>query len=184
MGKNAERQKLREEQACIESQWVFKSPYLQVRQDTIQHLQKSPEIWTIAVLRGAVAVLPIDSQGNLILIEQWRRAANQITLEIPAGIIDAGEDPLTAAQRELQEETGFKAGKITPIGGCLTSPGTVSEYIHLFTAEDLIESPLQAEDTDKIDVRKIPFKEAVQLIEQGIICDAKTTITILRLKYA
>lgn len=180
MGKNAERQKQHEEQAQIKTHWVFKNPYLQVRQDTIQYLEQPHEVWTTAILNGAVAVLPIDAQGNFILIEQWRRAIHQITLEIPAGMIDPGEDPLAAAQRELQEETGYKATEMVPWGGYFTSPGMVSEYIHLFVAKQLIQSPLKADDTHKIDVIKISLPQALRLIEEGKICDAKTTLAILR----
>ena len=180
MGRNADMQKLQDEEAQIESQWAFKCNYLKVRQDTIKRVGHPHKIWEIAVMPGAVAILPIDSKGNLILIEQWRRAIGHITLEIPAGMIDPGEDPLACAQRELQEETGYKAGELTPWGGYYTSPGMISEYIHLFLAKNLTESRLYADDTEGIDHRKVTIPEALAMIAQGEICDAKTTIAILR----
>ena len=180
MGKNAELQKLQDEQAHIEREWIFQGKYLKVRKDIIKRLGHPNKIWEIAVMPGAVAILPIDAEGNFILVEQWRRAINQITLEIPAGMIDPGEDPLTCAQRELQEETGYKAGEFISLGGYYPSPGMISEYIQLFIAKNLSESRLYADDTEGIDLRSVTLPEALNMISQGQICDAKTTIAILR----
>lgn len=180
MGKNANAQKLQDEEAQIESEWAFKGKYLKVRQDVIKRVGHPHKIWEVAVMPGAVAILPIDSQGNLILIEQWRRAINRITLEIPAGMIDPGENPLACAQRELQEEIGYKAAELTPFGGCYSSPGMIAEYIQFFIAKDLIESRLYADDTEGIDHRRVRVPEALDMIGQGEICDAKTIVAILR----
>lgn len=181
MGKNAEKRKLQEEKAKIETHWVFEGKYLKVRQDIIHFTHETPKVWNIAVTNQAVAVIPIDPQGRLILVEQWRRAIGKITLELPAGMLDhPDESPLDCAQRELQEETGYKAGSIGPFGGCYTSPGTSAEYIQLFLAQDLSEGRLHAEDTEGIDVQAVTPQEARFLIEQGEICDAKTIVGIMR----
>jgi ADP-ribose pyrophosphatase len=181
MGKNAEKRKFQEEKAKIETRWVFEGKYLKVRQDIIHFTHETPKVWNIAVTNQAVAVIPIDSQGRLILVEQWRRAIGKITLELPAGMLDhPDEPPLNCAQRELQEETGYKAGSLVPFGGCYTSPGTFAEYIYLFLAQDLTESRLHADDTEGIDVKAVTPQEALRLIKHGEICDAKTIVGILR----
>ncbi|MBS0647816.1 MAG: NUDIX hydrolase [Verrucomicrobia bacterium] len=181
MGKNAEARKHLEEKARVETRWVFEGKYLKVREDIIHIPQESPKIWNIAVTPKAVAVIPIDSQGRLILVEQWRRAIGKISLELPAGMLDhPDESPLDCAQRELQEETGFKAGSLIPFGGCYTSPGTSAEYIHLFLAQNLTEGRLHAEDTAGIDVQAVTPAQARRLIEHGKISDAKTIVGMMR----
>lgn len=180
MGNNAEKRHLQEQQANIKSHWVHEGKYLKVRQDVIHIPGEPTQVWDIAVTPGAVAIIPIDPQGRLILVEQWRRAIERINLELPAGMLDKDESPLDCAQRELQEETGYKAGSLVPFGGCFSSPGTFSEYIQLFLAQDLTESRLHAEDTAGIDVQAVTLKDAQRMIEQGQICDAKTIVGILR----
>jgi ADP-ribose pyrophosphatase len=178
MGKNADAHALLEKNAKIDTHWAYEGKYLKVRHDTIHtHPVKN---WDIVVTLGAVAVIPIDSQGRIVLVEQWRRAIDKVTLELPAGMLDPGESPEACAQRELQEETGFKAGSLKSLGGCYSSPGCMSEYIHLYLGKDLSKSPLKADDTDQIDVRTFSLDEALKLIGNGQICDAKTIVGILR----
>ena len=178
MGKNADAHALLEKNAKIDTRWAFEGKYLKVRHDTIH--TNPVKNWDIVVSLGAVAVIPIDSQGHIVLVEQWRRAIERVTLELPAGMLDPGESPEDCAQRELQEETGFKAGSLKPFGGCFSSPGCMSEYIHLYLGKDLSESPLNADDTDLIDIRAVSLDEALKLIGNGQICDAKTIVGIMR----
>ncbi len=180
MGQKADAHALQEKLSSIKSRFVYEGKYLKVRQDIIESPGHPTKTWDIGVNPGAVAVIPINSQGRVVLVEQWRRAIGCITLELPAGMLDPDESPEDCAQRELQEETGFKAGSLIAFGGCYSSPGTFTEYLHLFIGKDLSESPLQADDTDGIDVRAITFDEAKKLIKKGEISDAKTVVGILR----
>lgn len=180
MGKNAEAQALQEKNAKVDSSWAFEGKYLKVRHDILSIPKQPPKTWDIVITLGAVAIIPIDSEGRIVLVEQWRRAIERITLELPAGMLDTNESPLECAQRELQEEAGLKAGSLKPFGGCFTSPGSMSEYIHLFLGQDLTESRLQADDTDFIDVKAVSLADAKKMIANGQICDAKTIIGILR----
>jgi len=180
MGKNANAHVLVEKNAKIDTHFAYEGKYLKVRHDTI-HIPHRPEInWDIVLLRGAVAIIPIDAQGRIVLVEQWRRAIERVTLELPAGMLDPGESPEACAQRELQEETGFKAGSLKSMGGCYTSPGLICEYIHLYLGKELSKSPLKADDTDLIDVCPISVDEALKRIANGQISDAKTIVGILR----
>jgi ADP-ribose pyrophosphatase len=180
MGKNADAHALSEKNSKIDTRLAYEGKYLKVRHDTIHTPHHPEKNWDIVVMRGAVAVIPIDSQGRIVLVEQWRRAIEKVTLELPAGMLDPGESPEECAQRELQEETGFKAGSLKPFGGCFTSPGCICEYIHLYLGKDLSKSPLKADDTDLIDVRTVSLDEALKLIANGQISDAKTIVGILR----
>jgi ADP-ribose pyrophosphatase len=129
---------------------------------------------------GAVVVVTIDAEGKLILEKQWRFAAGKITLELPAGTLDEGEDPKDCAQRELQEEIGYKAGKIERIGGFYSAPGFCSEYLTLFLAQDLEPSQLQPDAHEDIEIVRYTLDEAVELIKNGMISDAKTIAGILQ----
>lgn len=128
----------------------------------------------------AVVILPILPDGKILLIQQWRRAAAEIMIELPAGIIEKGEDPLTSAQRELREETGYRANRISPLGGFYSTPGFCNEYLHLFLAEDLHLDPLPPDEGECIDLMPVTPEEAKQLIAKNQIRDAKTVAGVLR----
>ena len=121
-----------------------------------------------------VAVVPVDAQGNVLLVRQYRHAAGKELLEIPAGGIDPGEDPETAVGREMGEETGFSPRTIKKLGGFYSSPGFCTEYLHLFLATDLVPHRLEAEDTEAIQVVKTRPGDLEGLIKSGAICDSKS----------
>jgi ADP-ribose pyrophosphatase len=122
----------------------------------------------------------LDDAQNVLLVRQFRLAADQVLREIPAGTLNQGEDPLACAERELQEETGFRPGKLEPLGGIFVAPGYTTEYIHLFIGTNLYESQLQGDDDEFLEVDRVPLKEAIVMIERGDIIDAKTVSALLR----
>ena len=128
---------------------------------------------------AAVALIALDNQDRVLLVRQFRSASAQIMSEIPAGVLNADEIPLNAAIRELQEETGYKPGKIEPLGGFFTAPGYITEYIHLFVATQLIESRLPADVDEFIELDRVTLADALAMIERGEISDAKTIIALL-----
>ncbi|MBK9611751.1 NUDIX hydrolase [Candidatus Amarobacter glycogenicus] len=129
---------------------------------------------------GAVAMVPVTAEGNLLLVTQYRHAAGRRLLELPAGTLEAGEAPLAAVSRELQEEVGHRPGKIEPLGGFFVVPGYATEFIHLFVCTELEPSTLDADDDEDIEVETLTPGEAIAALESGEICDAKSVIGILR----
>lgn len=128
---------------------------------------------------GASAVVALDDDNRLLLVRQYRVAADKVMLEIPAGLLNPAEDPMAAAVREFQEETGYKPTNIQSIGGFHTAPGYTTEFIHLYFATDLVESRLTGDADEFIEVERLTFDEAIALINKGEITDAKTIIALL-----
>ncbi|MBC7871599.1 MAG: NUDIX hydrolase [Chitinophagaceae bacterium] len=129
---------------------------------------------------GAVAIIALDKNGDVLMVRQFRLAAGKVLLEIPAGTLNPNEAPIDCAVRELQEETGYKPGKIEPIGGIFVAPGYTTEFIHLFMATDLTESKLSLDDDEFIELDHVSMKDALAWIETGAIIDGKTISGLLR----
>jgi len=129
---------------------------------------------------GAVGMIPVADTGELLFVTQYRHAAGRRLLELPAGTLEPGEEPLAAAIRELQEEVGFRPGKIEAIGGLYVAPGYTTEYIHLFICTELEASVLAADEDEDLEVERRTLDEALAAIESGEICDAKSVIGVLR----
>jgi ADP-ribose pyrophosphatase len=159
---------------------VFIGRAVSLRIDTIE--KKSGEITTREIVEHAdcIAVVAVDDEGRIVLVKQFRRPVNKILLEIPAGGVEDGEDPEDCVRRELQEEIGYMPGKLQSLGGFYAAPGYCTEYLHLFLATQLTESRLTAEDTDEIEVVRIPVSEVRDMIDSGQICDAKSIAGLLR----
>lgn len=128
---------------------------------------------------GAAAVVPVLPDGKVILVKQYRKAVSEVLLEIPAGKLEKGESVRDCAVRELEEETGFRVGKIRKILEFFPSPGFSSENIHLFEAGDLKKGRKNLQDDELIEVVSLTVPEILQLIHRGKIRDAKTIIGIL-----
>ncbi len=129
---------------------------------------------------GAVAIVPLDGDGNVLLVRQYRLAADQIMFEIPAGTLKPGEDPAVCAVRELQEETGYRPGKLESLGGLFVAPGYTTEFIHLFFATDLIESRLAADADEFIEVKRVPLAQAIAWVMDGTLIDGKSVSGLLK----
>lgn len=129
---------------------------------------------------GAVALIVIDAAQRVLLVRQYRIAADQITLELPAGTLEPDEDPLPAAVRELQEEAGYKPTELDHIGGIYPAPGYNTEFIHFYHVRAYEASALEADEDEFIEVVWLPLSEALDRIEAGEISDSKTVAGLLR----
>ncbi len=129
---------------------------------------------------GASAVIPVDAEGNVWLVRQFRACVDRVLLEIPAGKLDArDEDRLEAAKRELREETGLTAGTWTHLTDLLTTPGFSDERISLYLARDLHAGDSHPDDDEFLNLVKLPLKEVVARIMRGEISDSKTICAAL-----
>jgi len=128
---------------------------------------------------NSVSILPVDSQGNMLFVRQYRVGAETELLELPAGVLEAGEDPLEGAKREVREETGMAAGKIILLGQAYLAPGYASELMYFYLASDLFPSPLEQDADEFLSLVKIPVQEAYRLGRSGEIHDSKTLAALL-----
>jgi len=126
-----------------------------------------------------VVIAPLDGDGNVILVRQYRKAAEEILLEAPAGGIEDGETPSEAASREMQEEIGFKPGNLTSIGGFWLAPGFCEEYMHAFIATDLVAGALPADQDENIEIVCVSLDKVTSMIKSGVIKDAKSIAVLL-----
>jgi ADP-ribose pyrophosphatase len=128
---------------------------------------------------GAAAVLPFLPEGRVVLIRQYRHAAGGYIVEVPAGKLDRGEPPERCAAREIEEETGWRAGELIPLGSILTTPGFTDEVIWLYEAHALVRGAQALESDEVLETMDVPFERAVAMVRGGEITDAKSVATIL-----
>lgn len=134
----------------------------------------------IVVHRGAAAVVPLFEDGTTLLVRQHRVSVDRVTLEIPAGKLDhAGEDPLDCAVRELEEETGLRAARMTPLTSVLTTPGFCTEQIGIYLAEGLSQGETHPDEDEFLELVRLPLEEAVERVMRGDIRDGKTICGLL-----
>ncbi len=167
------------EEKTVSSRYIFKGRAINLRVDTVINANGEETTREIVEHAECIAVVPVNENGEILLVRQFRKPIEKEILEIPAGLIEAGEDPATTAFRELQEEIGFKPGKLERLTGFYSSPGFCTEYLHLFLARDLKPSRLYAEDTAGIEVVAIKPEQIETLIKSGEICDAKSIAGLL-----
>ena len=127
----------------------------------------------------AAAVVAVDEQGQILLVRQLRPAVDQVLLELPAGILDPGEDPLTCARRELEEETGYTADRLEPLVRFYPSPGFCTELLHVYVADGLRECRGQPDEDEELELVRMPLAEAMDLVRRGEITDSKTVVGLL-----
>lgn len=125
---------------------------------------------------GAAAIVPMKDDTTVVLIRQYRHAADGFIYEIPAGKLHAGEDPRECAARELEEEIGYRPGRLDKIGTFFTAPGFTDEVMHLFKATGLMPSRQRLDHDEVLEVVELPLNKALALIEDGTIRDAKTIV--------
>ena len=133
----------------------------------------------VVVHPGAVVILPILSDGRIVLIRQQRIAVEENLIELPAGTMEAGEEPIVTARRELMEETGYRADELVPALKFYTSPGFVKEEMRLFKATKLTAGPTALDDDEKIEPLLLDLPQAMGMVLSGEIRDAKTIIGLL-----
>ena len=166
----------------IKSETLLQGRAFKVRRDYLKTPNGDETKLEIIEHGGSVVLVPIDNHGNLLLVRQYRHAAQQDLLELPAGTRDNGEPFEECAAREIREETGMQAGKLQKVGEFYLAPGYSSEFMVVFLATELKDNPLDADDDEFLQVEKIPLKQAIQMAERGDIPDAKSLAALLLAK--
>ncbi len=163
----------------LSSQLIYEGRAVKLRVDTVEMPGGRKTTREIVEHGECVAVVAIDAESNVILVSQFRKPVEKELLEIPAGGIDPGEDPVAAVRRELREEIGYLPRKVDRLGGFYSAPGFCTEYLYLYLATDLVPSQLHAEDTENIRLVRVPVSQITSLITSGRICDAKSIAGLL-----
>jgi ADP-ribose pyrophosphatase len=163
----------------IKSEIVFPGRAFTIRRDKLRLPDGRENSFDIVEHIGSVIIIPLDSNGDLLFVRQYRHAAGAELLELPAGTLDQGESPEECAKREVREETGMAAGKLEPLGGFFLAPGYSTEYMHVYVATDLRHDPLQADADEFLTVERFPLTQAFAMFERGEIQDAKSIAAIL-----
>jgi ADP-ribose pyrophosphatase len=130
-------------------------------------------------MQDAVTILPIDADGNVYFVRQYRIGSDSVLLELPAGKIEDGEEAQATAEREIREETGMAAASMRPIGGFYMSPGYSTEYMHCFLATGLFHSPLAPDADEFLNLEIIPFEKVKSMINAGELPDSKSLAAIM-----
>lgn len=166
----------------ITSDEIFKGKVFSVKKEIVLLPDNSKANREVVIHNGGVGVLPIDENKNILLVKQFRKGAEKVMLEIPAGKSEAGEDPEACAMRELLEETGYTSSKLTYLGNFYPTPAYCSELIHIYKAENLIFKGQKLDDGEFLELVTISIEDAYKMVLSNEITDAKTIIAILKAK--
>lgn len=164
----------------LSSRQVFDGVVVKLFVDEVELPNGNKSIREVVRHPGAVCVVPVTDQGEVIMVRQFRYAFDQVLLEIPAGKLEPGEDPLKAALRELEEETGTVAEKIEHIGELYTTVAILDEKIHMYLATGLSYKNAHPDEDEFLEVEKISLNTLVNMVMNGEIKDSKTQIALLK----
>lgn len=166
----------------INREEIYKGKIISLVKDTIVLPDGRTTTRDVVLHNGAAAIVPIDNEGNILFVRQYRQPAGEELLEIPAGILEKGEDPLECAKRELEEETGYRALELSHICSMYTAVGFCTEMIHIYFAQNLVESKQNLDEDEFVNVEKYSLDEAIEMIFDSRIKDGKTIAGILAAK--
>jgi len=167
----------------IKSKRIYSGHLLGLREDTVKLTTGRISRREICEHPGAVVIAALTAKKEIVLIRQFRKPAERVLLEVPAGLFHKGESLKQAALRELSEEAGYSAGKIEPVFSAYTSPGYSTEIIHYFLAEKLIKTAQHYEEDEQIEVELVPVEKAFKMVKAGRINDNKTIVGIIIAKW-
>lgn len=168
----------------LSEQDIFKGRRVHLVTEEIQLPNGKTTTWELVKHVGAAAVIPVDNDGNIIMVKQYRNAADDVTLEIPAGTLDASsEDPKDCALRELEEETGHQCEKMEFLFKFYSSIGICDEIISIYVATGLKETEQDLDEDEFVEIVKYPLNELIDMCYDGRIMDNKTISSLLAYKH-
>ena len=166
----------------LKSEVLMKGRAFAIRRDTLKTPDGRETKFEIIEHGGSVVLIPVDENGNVLLVRQYRHATQGELLELPAGTLDDDEDPEVCAAREIREETGMAARQLVRLGDFYLAPGYSTEFMVVYLATDLSFSPLEADADEFLSVKKVPVVEAIQMAERGEMPDAKSLAALFLAK--
>ncbi|MBP2642152.1 MAG: hydrolase [Firmicutes bacterium] len=163
----------------IEKKTILEGKVLTVRVDRVCLVNGKEATREVVVHPGAVAVVPVLEDGSVLMVRQYRYPIGKMLLEIPAGKLEPGEDPEECAGRELEEETGYIAGRLKKLGSIYTAPGFSNEILHIYLAEELKSSKQKLDEDEFLTVEKYTLAEVKTMLTDNTIEDAKSIAGLL-----
>ncbi|MFC7060528.1 NUDIX hydrolase [Halobacillus seohaensis] len=172
------------EEITTHTKEIFQGKIIQLKVDNVTLPDGNTSKREIIKHPGAVAIIALTDEGNIVLVEQYRKALEKSLVEIPAGKLEEGEDPQTTAKRELEEETGYTTDNLQLINTFYTSPGFADELVHLYFTDHLqkMHSSPDGDEDEFVELMELSLKDCEQLEQQQRIHDAKTSYALLYLK--
>ncbi len=163
----------------IDTRRIYEGKIINVRVDTVRMLGGKTATREVVEHSHAVCIVPVDKDGNVVLVRQYRKPAEEALLEVPAGGVEEGEVSEDAVLRELQEEIGYIAGNLQHLSSFWVAPGWATEFMHAYLATELTPSRLEADEDENIQVVRLPFDQVLAMFKTGEIKDGKTIAAIL-----
>jgi ADP-ribose pyrophosphatase len=170
---------LRPPEEQVARNWIYLGKIISLSVDTVRLASGREATREIVHHPGAVAAVPLDNSGQVILVRQFRYATGQALLEIPAGCLNPDESPEECLQRELAEEIGQAAGRVDKLITLYPSPGCLNEVLHLYLARELTPATGQPDEDEDLELVTMPLAEAIDRCRRGEICDAKSVTGLL-----
>lgn len=167
------------EPKCIESKLVHSGKILDFYENTMEFANGNTATWDLIKHKGAAAVVAVADDGKLFMVKQYRPGCDRITLEIPAGCTNPGEDKMTAAGRELEEEIGYKATQLTLLTKFYSAAAFSTEYLEIYLAEGLVKTEQNLDPNEELIVEKYDLNELIDMIMNCEIMDSKTIAGVL-----
>lgn len=162
----------------LKSQEIFRGRIVNLRVDTVLLPDQRQSTREVIEHVPAVAIVALDDKGNIIMVRQFRKPVEEVLLEIPAGLMDSGEEPLISAKRELREETGLTASHWEKILSYYSTPGFTNECLHLYLATGLSQGEVDPDEDEFVEIVSMPLEKAYDMIFKGQIKDGKSIIGI------
>ncbi|WHY83666.1 NUDIX hydrolase [Siminovitchia fortis] len=168
------------EEKTVSTETIFEGKIISVQVDEVELPNGKLSKREIVRHPGAVALIALTDENKIVMVEQYRKPLERSLLEIPAGKLEPGEEPAATAERELEEETGYRAGKMEYISSFYTSPGFADEIIHLYLATGLekVENPADGDEDEFVELFELTLEEALECIRNERIYDAKTVFAV------
>jgi len=163
----------------LSSRRLYEGAVVRLRVDRVRMRSGREAVREVVEHIGAVVIVAVNGEGQVLLVRQYRHPTGRSLLELPAGTLDRDEEPEACAARELEEETGFRAGRLQRLGGFFVSPGYSTEHIHAYLVTDLEPGSAGGDDDEEIEVLALPLAEVLRLAEAGELKDAKSLAALL-----